>query len=37
MKKNTTVNISIFNEKEYKNAKILSLGYPKPSIKPNSK
>ena len=37
MKKNTTINISIFNENNMKNAKVLSLGHPKPSFKPNSK
>lgn len=34
---NTTKNTSIFNEENYENAKVLVLGYPKPSIKPNSK
>ena len=37
MKNNTTINISVFNEKKYKNAKVIPLGYPKPSIKSNSK
>lgn len=35
--KNITKNTSIFNENEYENAKLLVLGYPIPSIKPNSK
>lgn len=36
MKENTTINTDIFNERA-KNAKVIRLGYPKPSIKPNSK
>lgn len=34
--KNTQKNTSIFNENEYENAKLLVLGYPIPSIKPNA-
>lgn len=37
MKENTTINISIFSEKKYKNANVLPVGYSKPSIKANSK
>lgn len=37
MKENTTINTSIFNESNFKNAKVISVGYPKPSVKPNSK
>lgn len=37
MKKNITVNTYIFNKRNAKNAKVISVGYPKPSIKPNLK
>ena len=33
MKNNTSANISVFNEKKYKNAKVIPLGQPKPSYK----
>lgn len=37
MKENTTINTSVFNENNSKNAKVISVGYPKPSVKPNLK
>lgn len=37
MKNNTSANISVFNEKKYKNAKVIPLGQPKPSDKNKGK
>ena len=37
MKENTTTNTSVFNESSFENAMVISVGYPKPLVKPNSK